>query len=297
QTRMVRPFRPGLVQSERAQHGLSERARRPDFPRRFAVDVGQKSIAYNRYNIFTPRLGLAWDPKGDGKMSVRASAGIFTDRGALYSMSAMAQDAPFGNVITVNNPKVDDPWSSYPGGNPLPILLNRNITFPSFAAYVTYDPHWYPTTVNQYSLSVQRQFGQDWLLSVNYIGNTILHLINEQQINPALYFFNGTNVCTLPNGMTISGSDPVPNDPTSGRQCSPTGNTNQRRVLNLKNPALGQYYGIISTGYSDGTGNYNAMYVQIQKRLSRGTTVLANYTWSHCISDLWNGTQETPASP
>jgi len=146
-------------------------------------------------------------------------------------------------------------------------------------------------------LSVQRQFGQDWLLSVNYIGNTILHLINEQQINPALYFFNGTNVCTLPNGMTISGSDPVPNDPTSGRQCSPTGNTNQRRVLNLKNPALGQYYGIISTGYSDGTGNYNAMYVQIQKRLSRGTTVLANYTWSHCISDLWNGTQETPASP
>ena len=97
--------------------------------------------------------------------------------------------------------------------------------------------------------------------------------------------------------MTISGSDPVPNDPTSGRQCSTTGNTNQRRVLNLKNPALGQYYGIISTGYSDGTGNYNAMYVQIQKRLSRGTTVLANYTWSHCISDLWNGTQETPASP
>ncbi len=250
---------------------------------------GQKSIAYNRYNIFTPRLGLAWDPKGDGKMSVRASAGIFTDRGALYSMSAMAQDAPFGNVLTVNNPKVDDPWSSYPGGNPLPIMLNRNITFPSFAAYVTYDPHWYPTTVNQFSLSLQRQFGQDWLLSVNYIGNTISHLINEQQINPAVYFFNGTNVCTLPNGATISGPDPVANDPTSGRQCSTTGNTNQRRVLNLKNPALGQYYGIISTSYSDGTGNYNAMYVQIQKRLSRGTTVLANYTWSHCISDLWNG--------
>src|SRR5881296_3235364 len=250
---------------------------------------GQKSIAYNRYKIFTPRLGLAWDPKGDGKMSVRASAGIFTDRGALYSMSAMAQDSPFGSVLTVNNPKVDDPWSSYPGGNPLPIYLTKNIMFPASASYVTYDPHWYPTTVNQFSLSVQRQFGQDWLVSVNYIGNTISHLINEQQINPAVYFFNGTNVCTLPNGMTISGPAPVPNDPTSGRQCSTTGNTNQRRVLNLKNPALGQYYGIISTSYSDGTGNYNAMYVQIQKRVSRGTTVLANYTWSHCISDLWNG--------
>jgi hypothetical protein len=57
----------------------------------------------------------------------------------------------------------------------------------------------------------------------------------------------------------------------------------------MRNPSQGQYYGIISTSYDDGTGNYNGMYLQIQKRLSRGTTVLANYTWSHCISDLWNG--------
>src|SRR5262245_24762058 len=238
---------------------------------------GRKSIAYNRYGIFTPRLGLAWDPKGDGKMSIRASAGMFTDRGALYSMSAMAQDSPFGSVITVNNPKVDDPWSSYPGGNPLPIVLTKNITFPTFASYVTDNPHWHPTTVNQFSLSVQRQFGQNWLVTVNYIGNTISHLINEQQINPAV--FQGTDPCTL---NTVNG-------PTSYPVCSTTANTNQRRVLYMRNPTQGQYYGIISTSYADGTGNYHGMYVQLQKRLSRGTTVLANYTWSHCISDLWNG--------
>src|SRR2546427_2568136 len=63
---------------------------------------GQKSIAYNRYKIFTPRLGLAWDPKGDGKMSVRASAGIFTHTRALFFISAMAQDSPFGSVLVVN---------------------------------------------------------------------------------------------------------------------------------------------------------------------------------------------------
>jgi hypothetical protein len=238
---------------------------------------GQKSIAYNRYKVFTPRLGLAWDPKGDGKMSIRASAGIFTDRGALYSMSAMAQDAPFGSVIQVNNPKVDDPWSSYQGGNPLPIVLNKNIVFPTFASYVTYNPHWHPTTVNQFSLSVQRQFGQDWLVTVNYVGNTVSHLINAQQLNPAVFL--GIGPCTLD---TVNG-------PVSYSVCSTTANTNQRRVLYRKNPALGQYYGIISTSYDDGTGNYNSMYVQLQKRLSRGTTILANYTWSHCISDLWNG--------
>ena len=238
---------------------------------------GQKSIAYNRYKIFMPRLGLAWDPKGDGKMSVRASAGIFTDRGALYSMSAMAQDSPYGSVLTINNPKVEDPWGSYPGGNPLPIVLSKNITFPTFASYVTDNPHWHPTTVNQFSLSVQRQFGQDWLLTVNYVGNTITHLINAQEINPAVFL--GTGPCTL---NTVNG-------PTSYSVCSTTANTNQRRVLYTRNPALGQYYGIIATSHDDGTGNYNAMYVQVQKRLSRGTTILANYTWSHCISDLWNG--------
>ncbi|PYS16317.1 MAG: hypothetical protein DMG15_02550 [Acidobacteria bacterium] len=238
---------------------------------------GKKSIAYNRYNVFTPRLGFAWDPKGDGKMSVRASAGIFTDRGALYSMSAMAQDAPFGSVIQVNNPRIDDPWSTYPGGNPLPINLTKNMTFPAFASYVTYDPHWHPTTVNQFSASVQRQFGQDWLVTVNYVGNTISHLINAQQLNPAVFL--GTGSCTL---NTVNG-------PTFYTECSAPANTNQRRALYMKNPALGQYYGIISTSYTDGTGNYNGMYVQVQKRLSGGATILANYTLSHCISDLWNG--------
>src|SRR6185503_604107 len=98
-----------------------------------------------------------------------------------------------------------------------------------------------------------------------------------QEINPATFL--GTDPCTL---NTVNG-------PMSYAVCSTTANTNQRRVLYMKNPALGQYYGIIATSHDDGTGNYNGMYVQIQKRLSRGTSILANYTWSHCISDLWNG--------
>src|SRR5437016_7333622 len=192
-------------------------------------------------------------------------------------MRAMAHDSSYGSVIMIHNLQVEDPWVSYLGGNPLPIVLNKNIIFPAFASYVTDNPHWHPTTVNQFSLSVQRQFGQDWLLSVNYVGNTISHLINAQQLNPAVFL--GTGPCTL---NTVNG-------PTSYPVCSTTANTNQRRALYMKNPALGQYYGIISTSYDDGTGNYNSMYVQVQKRLSRGTTILANYTWSHCISDLWNG--------
>ena len=38
-----------------------------------------------------------------------------------------------------------------------------------------------------------------------------------------------------------------------------------------------------------GTASYNALYLQAQKRFSKGLNVLSNYTWSHCISDLWSG--------
>ncbi len=242
---------------------------------------GSHSIASNRYGIFLPRLGFAWDPSGNGKTSVRASVGMFADRGALYSMSAMAQDAPFGTVITVPSVKMSDPWATYPGGNPLPIPLTKDYKFPTFASYVTDNPHWKPTWVNQFNLSVQRQVGSDWLFTFNYVGNTTSHLINEGQINPAIYFpgspVNG--VCTA-QGYTLR---------ATGTACSTTANTNQRRLLYLQNPQEGQYYGIVATTDDGGTASYNGLYLQVQKRLNRGFSILGNYTWSHCISDLWAG--------
>jgi hypothetical protein len=243
--------------------------------------AGDHSIAHNRYDVFLPRLGFAWDPFGDGKTSIRASVGMFTDRGALYSMSAMAQDAPYGSVISIPNVRMTDPWANYPGGNPLPIALNKDYKFPTFASYVTDNMHWKPTWVNQFNLSIQRQIGNDWLFTVNYVGNTTSHLIAAGQINPAIYFpgapVNG--VCTT-QGYVLQ---------ATGTACTTTANTNQRRLLYLQNPAEGQYYGIVSTTDDGGTASYNGLYVQAQKRLSRGMSVLANYTWSHCISDLWNG--------
>src|SRR5579871_402787 len=236
-------------------------------------EPGGNKIANNRFGTFLPRLGIVWDPIGDGKTTVRASVGMFTDRGALYSMSALAQDAPYGTAIQVTNASLDHPWGNYPGGNPLPFVLSKNATWPTFAAYITDPFDWHPTWVNQFNFSVQRQFGKDWLTTANYVGNTVSHLITEGQINPALFL--GTGPCTLPNA--------------SYTVCSTTANENFRRPFYLQNPSQGQYYGIMSTVDDGGTASYNALYLQLQKRLSGGVTVLTNYTWSHCISDLWNG--------
>ncbi|PWU09459.1 MAG: TonB-dependent receptor [Terriglobia bacterium] len=231
------------------------------------------SVAQSRYNVFVPRLGLVWDPQGNGKMTVRAAFGSYTDRSGLYALSSFGQDPPIGNVVTLNNVNLSNPWANYPGGNPLPITLSRDMPFPTFGAYITYPPDWKPLWVNQWNVSIQRQLGQDWLVSVNYLGNNTFHLVTGDQLNPAIFL--GAGSCTIA-GQTIA-------------NCGTTATNNNRRRLNLQNPALGGGYGIVSQGAPYGTGSYNSLFLSVQKRLSKGTSVLANYTWSHCISDEWNG--------
>ena len=230
--------------------------------------VSGNGVAKNRLNQFMPRIGLVWDQTGNGKMVVRAAYGRFTDRPHLLMGTSMAGAPPFGNLISLANVNMSTPWATYPGGvNPLPIPLDKNVTFPSFGSYTTYPVDWRPTALNQWNLSIQRQVGTDWLLTANYVGNNTSHLIVSGELNPAIYI---PGKCGTAN-------------------CSTTANTNQRRLYYLLNPAQGQFYSTISRLDDGGTGSYNGLLLAVQKRLSRGVSVLANYTWSHCISDQWNG--------
>jgi hypothetical protein len=231
------------------------------------------NIAKYQWNVFVPRVGLAWDPVGDGKMTIRAAFGSYTDRSGLYALSSFGQDPPVGNVVTINNVNLSNPWANYPGGNPLPIPLSREMAFPTFGSYITYPENWKPLWVNQWNLSIQRQIGTDWLLTANYLGNNTFHLVTADELNPSLFL--GTGACVI-NGTRFA-------------NCGTTATNNQRRALNFINPAQGRLYGIVSYGAPYGTGSYNALYLSVQKRFSRGASILANYTLQHCISDAWNG--------
>jgi hypothetical protein len=139
-----------------------------------------------------------------------------------------------------------------------------------------------PMYVNQWNLSIQRQLGQDWLVSVNYLGNSTIHMITSEEINPGVYL--GLGSCTLPNGATAN--------PCSTAAAS---NLNLRRVYSLANFAQGQYLdGGIGQQDSGGTGSYEGLYLSANKRLSKNTSLLVNYTWAHCLSVPYD--QQTTAS-
>jgi hypothetical protein len=240
------------------------------FPGDSQYKCGTK-IECNRWNEFLPRLGLAWDPKGDGRTSVRAGFGMFLDRQMVIALTGFGQNAPFGNAVTLNNVTLSDPWANYPGGDPFPTVINKNVLFPTFGLVASHPYDSKPTVVNQWNLSLQRQIGTDWLLTANYVGSGTRHLFAGNEANPVI--FMGLGPCTI-NGVNYN-------------VCSTTGNTNQRRKLYLQNPSQGQYYGSIGLKDDGGTANYNGLFLSVQKRLGKGVSILANYTWSHCISDLF----------
>jgi len=226
----------------------------------FPGDAGYPGNAptFDKKADFAPRIGLVWDPKGNGRMTLRASYGLFYDLPPSLFDYQFSLNAPWGDTITRTTPQggFDDPWAGFPGGNPFPTSLGKNAIFPSGAAYVNMPLHIKPTYLEQWNVSLQRQVGANWLLSATYMGNRTVHLWVSTQSNPAIYG----------PGATL-------------------GNTDARRLLNLQNPAQGSNY----TGFfqldDGGVGSYNGMLLAVQRRMSGGVTLLANYTWSHCLSN------------
>jgi hypothetical protein len=70
-----------------------------------------------------------------------------------------------------------------------------------------------------------------------------------------------------------------------GTAAASTSNTNQRRLTYLMNPTTGGSYGDIQVSDDGNNGDYNGLLVSVLHRMSTNFTLLANYTWSHCVSD------------
>ena len=98
------------------------------------------------------------------------------------------------------------------------------MTFPTAGVYTVVPRDLKKAYVNQWNLSVQKQFGTDWLVAGNYIGNSVIHVLDREEANPAVYDPRASCVIAgrtyTPCSQTCqyqSAADPVLQDPIRGQ--------------------------------------------------------------------------------
>jgi hypothetical protein len=237
-----------------------------------------KSGIEKRWSQFAPRLGFAWDVNGDGRTSIRGSYAYGYDFVAALWREDYSSAAPWTNSTTINGVLFDDPWRSFPGGNPFPVTGGASARFSPYTMFQAVPRNLRTPSTSSWNLTLQKQISTDWLLSASYIGTQATHIWSQQALNPAIYFPGGP--CTI-QGVVYN-------------PCSTTGNTNQRRRLNFERPQDAQFIGPLSIVDDGATQSYNGLLLNIQRRAARGVSVGTNYTWSHCIGDYADLTSQGP---
>ena len=259
-----------------------------------------KGYIQHHFDHFEPRIGLALDPRGKGKESMRASYSLGFQTPILYMENSFENDAPYGDSISINPAAglFSNPYADYSGGNPFPQPFPPSHTtafFPTEGSYFVFPVSMKPSYTQTWNLSLEKQFGNDWEFTIAYLGDHVVHIPSGNEANPASYIpgnWSGPESC---GALMVS--------PGYGSPCSDVGNTNARRVTAMANPTAGKYYSEVSYMYDGSSSLYDGLLLTLRHRFANTFTLLTNYTWSKCLTggtdvgDLEGNTFQNPANP
>ena len=207
-------------------------------------------------NNIGPRVGFAWDPRGDGRTVIRGGYGIFYDRTPFSLFGAFTTDAffvssftrnfPLGNIdpgpsngqfptdpTLVNGPVVNQAAIDAIVGTGT-VLKNSNPTIDSGDRAVPY--------VGTFSIGLEQEVREGWVLQADYI-----HSNGEDQ-------WVGVDLNAGMRTSTSTGS-PVIRPDTE--------------------------FNTITTRLNQGETEYDALQLQFQKRFARGYSFRFAYTLGH----------------
>jgi hypothetical protein len=272
--------------------------------------VPDSCMSPHRFNP-APRLGFAWDPKGDGKTSIRGGYGIFFEHGTAKESNTGSLEGGAPLVLTMTAPfPAPFAYSSIGLGGP----SSSPLAYPPDVTSIPTKSIW--PYVQQWSLSVQRQLPKDMVATVAYVGSKGTHLSAELQINQLPVPPTGPDTGINLNGNPYVAGEPIlvsrdcstfvpgsgfvvgsqgiavtPQEPAYANLVAACyGTTNPTNgVLNTSIPDPGNlrpYFGFrrILSLQNIADSQYHAL--QSTLRRTRGPlTVGASYTYSHSFDD------------
>ncbi len=204
---------------------------------------------------FAPRVGVAWDPTGEGKWLVTSAYGIFYE--PYYTGQGGPLQSPISAPPYLQTEQVSLPDFANPYGGPPPPAG----TFATPLTNLTLASNLPLPYAQDWDLNVQRSLTKDLLLEVGYVGTKGTKLPRFIEGNPAIY----------------------------AAGVSTPGNADQRRKYSgctLADPPSSCQYS--STGLIAGIANssYHALEASLKERFSHGLSFLASYTYSKSIDDV-----------
>ena len=165
-----------------------------EYPAKPGVSSGDYSGFGNSYlgdmKHFAPRIGLSWDPRGSGREVVRAAYGIFYDFASFQLNEVMYQGPPFADAMTLQAVNLTNPFATFTyngktGVDPFPIAQTASTPFITAGSYASFNElHVKAPMLQQWNLSFEKQFAQNWSVTASYIGNHGVHNVIPGDFNP-----------------------------------------------------------------------------------------------------------------
>jgi hypothetical protein len=274
---------------------------RSDLTLNLGLRYEQQTFTDARKN-FAPRVGFAYNWRGDGKTVIRGGFGIYYSQVVDNAAANYALGGPTGVFNYSATPSQIGfpasvsavPLPAFPAGAVAPV---RSIYLrPGRRSF--YD-QFFPTSVlkgypdallnpysEQWTFGVEHQLAKDWVLSADYVGAHTVHVVRPLDVDsPAPFVRNaqGATAAACP-GFNCTRTAQMANCTRplwvkfysdAGRTCNPGG-------ANPPQPA----FSVIQTDVNNGFVFYDALNVNLSHHFTRHFYTLASYVYSHTLDNV-----------